>query len=211
MDVNTIIKATDDLKKFETFPIASCVCKACQIHNPECDFDKFYDDCKLHMVEVGHQAGLDDTIIDTYYYNQCMSETLDMFGVLELYHNKPPSEHETLVRRLLTYVCRFKHIDDCLEFEAPVSNVIVKFDNQITCIRHLHRRFIEKLMTIIFVFLWIRCQQPTKLQGNVSARNFPIHQYSGLQTNEYPGNYKVPYDTKTDKIAEVKFDDSHAK
>jgi hypothetical protein len=33
----------------------------------------------------------------------------------------------------------------------------------------------------------------------------------GYEDEEDPGNYKVPYDPKTGKIAEVKFDDSGAK
>jgi hypothetical protein len=79
MDAKTIRKAKEDLKKLETCPIASCVCKACQSHSPECSFKKFYDDCKLHLVEVGLPSGLNDTSMDIDDYNQCMSETLDMY------------------------------------------------------------------------------------------------------------------------------------
>jgi hypothetical protein len=46
MDANTIRKANEDLKKLETCPIASCVHKACQSHNPECSFEKFYDELR---------------------------------------------------------------------------------------------------------------------------------------------------------------------
>jgi hypothetical protein len=51
---------------------------------PECDFEKYYDDCKLYMMDVDRQAGMYDIIMDTNDSIKCMSETLDMFGLLEL-------------------------------------------------------------------------------------------------------------------------------
>jgi hypothetical protein len=212
MDANTITKAKEDLKKLETCPIASYVCKACQSHNPECSFEKFYDDCKLNLMDVGRQAGLNDTSMDTDYYSQCMSETLDMFGVLELYHNKPLSEQKTLVRRLLIYVCRFKHIDDCLAFEASVSNAIVKVDNQTPCILHLHKRVIEKIMTMICCVSLDEVSTTNKAaRKRQCKKNAQYINTLAYGNDDDPGNYKVPYDTKTCKIAEVKFDDSRAK
>jgi hypothetical protein len=72
-DANTLRKAKSDLKKLQTCPIASCVRNACQSNNPECDFEKLYGDCKLQMVDVRYQAGLDDSSMDTDDQHQCMS------------------------------------------------------------------------------------------------------------------------------------------
>jgi hypothetical protein len=79
MDAQTIGNANSYLKKLQTCPVASCFCNACQSHSPGCYFEKFYDDCKIHLMDVGHQAGMDDSSMNTYDYNKCMSETLDMF------------------------------------------------------------------------------------------------------------------------------------
>jgi hypothetical protein len=135
-----------------------------------------------------------------------------MFGVLELYHSKPHSAQKTLVSRLLRCVCRFKLIDDCLTFEAPVSKAIVKVENKIPCMLHLHKKVIEKLITIFFC---VSLDEVSTI--NKAARKYQcnkIAQYINslaYSTADDPGNYKLNYDTKSGKIAEVKFDDSHAK
>jgi hypothetical protein len=88
----------------------------------------------------------------------------------------------------------------------------VKVDNQIPCILHVHKRVLDKLMTMIFCVSLDEVSTTNKAARKRQCKN--IAQY--INTLAYgndddPENYKVPYDTKTGKIAEVKFDDSRPK
>jgi hypothetical protein len=64
---------------------------ACRRHESQGNFEEFYAACKLHLVNVGRQVGIDDDILDNSlnpdYYEQCVSETLDMMGLFQHYHN----------------------------------------------------------------------------------------------------------------------------
>jgi hypothetical protein len=88
----------------------------------------------------------------------------------------------------------FKHIDYCLEFEASVSNTIVKVDNKFPCILHLQKIVIEKLKTTIFC---VSLDEVPTSSKAARKRNYKkIAEYTN--TLDYasagdPGNFKVPY------------------
>jgi hypothetical protein len=42
-------------------------------------------------------------------------------------------------------LCKHVYMYDCRAFEESASQTIVKVDNQINCLLHLHKRVIEKL------------------------------------------------------------------
>jgi hypothetical protein len=48
------------------------------------------------------------------------------------------------------YVQRFKYIYDCILFEESVASALVKVNNCVPCILHLHKCVIEKLMTMVY-------------------------------------------------------------
>jgi hypothetical protein len=110
--------------------------------------------CKLHLVNAGRQVGIDDDIVDTSLdpddYDQCLSATLDMMGLLEHYHNAPKALTKATLKNILYYVCWFKYIYDCIAFEETVARALVKVDSCVPCILHLHKRIIDKLMTMVY-------------------------------------------------------------
>jgi hypothetical protein len=67
-------------------PIASHGIQACRAHVSGGNFEAFYAACKVHLINVGSQVGIDDDVLDKGLdldeYDQCISETLDMLGVV---------------------------------------------------------------------------------------------------------------------------------
>jgi hypothetical protein len=112
-------------------PIASDVIQTCRAYVSSGNFKAFYDDCKLHLINVGHQVGIADDVLDQGLYldeyDQCTSETLEMLGVLEHYNNDTFDLKKRVVRKILFYVQRFKYITDCLVFEESVAPALVKW------------------------------------------------------------------------------------
>jgi hypothetical protein len=102
-------------------PIASHVMQAYRAHVSGGNFEAFYDACKLHLINVGSQVGIDDYVLDKGLdldeYEQVTSYTLDMLGVLEHYNNETFALKKKVVRNIFVYVQRFKYITDCLTFE----------------------------------------------------------------------------------------------
>jgi hypothetical protein len=76
MDARTVQEAKLDSARLERCPISSRVMHACRRHDSRGDFDKFYATCKLHLVNVGRQVGIDDDILNTSLipddYGQCV-------------------------------------------------------------------------------------------------------------------------------------------
>jgi hypothetical protein len=216
MDAQAVQRAKIELVQLQMCPIASHVMQACRAHGSGGNFEAFYAACKVHLINVGRQVGIDDDVLDKGLdldeYDQCMSETLDMLGVLEHYNNDTFDLKKKVVRKMLFYVQRFKYITDCLAFEESVATALVKVDNCVPCILHLHKRIIEKLLTMVFCASLDEISTSNKAARKRQAKK--ISEYINTiayGTPEDPGNYQVPFDSKTGKIAEVKFDDSRAK
>jgi hypothetical protein len=108
----------------------------------------------VRLINVWRQVGIDDDVLDKGLdldeYYQCISETLDMLGVLEHYNSGTFDLKKKVLRKILYCVQRFKYITDCLAFEESVATDLVKVDKCVPCILHLHKRIIEKFMTMVF-------------------------------------------------------------
>jgi hypothetical protein len=118
------------------------------------NLEAFYDAWKLHLINVGRQVGIDYDVLnkglDLDWYDQCTSEKLDMVGVFWHYNNDTFDLKKKVVRKMLFYVQRSKYITYCLAFEESVATALVKVDNFVPFILHLHKRIIEKLSTMVF-------------------------------------------------------------
>jgi hypothetical protein len=108
IDDYDIAHAKEELARLDRCPIASIFGCACALQTGGCqDYYKLYQQCKLHIVKTGRQAGIDDDIdqhklIYPYEYDLLLKETLDLFGVLESVHKKQPKDMKKLARVLLT-------------------------------------------------------------------------------------------------------------
>jgi hypothetical protein len=183
------------------------------------NYYNIYNDCKLHLVRTGHQAGIDDDIgsagvapINQYEYEQLLSEMLDKLGILSSVHKLEVPKKKCLARVMLTCLAHISRCKDVLSYESSVLHAMVLAENKVPCILHLHKGVMEKSISMIYSISLdevsrtnknARKRQAGKISGiiNVSAFGRPGD----------PGTYKVPFDPKTGKVREVKFDDSHAK
>jgi hypothetical protein len=216
MDAQAVQRAKLELARLQMCPIASHVIQACRVYVCGDNFEALYAACKLHLINVGRQVGIDDDVLDKGLdldeYDQCTSETLDMLGVLEHYNNDTFDLEKKFVRKLFVYIQRFKYITDCLAFEESAATAHVKVENCVPCILHLHKRIIEKLITMVFCVSLDDISTINKTAIKCQAKK--ISEYINTMaygTPEDPGKYQVPFDSKTRKIAEVKFDYSRAK
>jgi hypothetical protein len=82
---------------------------------------------------------------------------------------------------MLNFVVRFSYCFYCIVFEKSVLQYMVEVDNQVPCILHMHKRKI-----------------------------IDINNKSAFGTVDDPITYKVPFDSKTGTVADLKFDDSRA-
>jgi hypothetical protein len=78
IDAYAIAHANEELARLNRCPIASIVRRACALQTGGCqDYYKPYQQCKLHIVKTGRQAGIDDDIdqhkpLEPYEYNQLL-------------------------------------------------------------------------------------------------------------------------------------------
>jgi hypothetical protein len=91
MDAQAVQRAKIELARLQMCIIASHVMQACRAHVSGGNFEAFYAACKVHLINVGRQVGIDDDFLekglDLDEYDQYISETLDMLGVLDHYNN----------------------------------------------------------------------------------------------------------------------------
>jgi hypothetical protein len=134
MDAHAVQRAKIELARLQMCKIASHVMQACRVHVSGGNFEAFHAACKLYLINVGCQVGIDDDVLDKGLdldeYDQCTSETLDMLGVLENYNNDTFDLKKKFVRKMFVYVQRFKYITDCLAFEeSAAATAHVKVEN----------------------------------------------------------------------------------
>jgi hypothetical protein len=110
------------------------------------------------------------------------------------------------LKKMMHYVCRFKYTYDCIAFEETVARALVKVDNRVPCIFHLHKRIIERLITMVYsAFL-----DEVSTSNKASIKRQAIKTAGFINTIVYgdeedPGNNKLPFDLKTGKPTEISF------
>jgi hypothetical protein len=168
----TIEKAIFELERLKTFPIASCLRHCCREHNADSDFHFFYRDaCKVHLRNVGRQAGIDDdTKMKKDDYEDLLDDTLSAFGLIDFHHSSELVEKKEVVRKMLNFVVSFRYCFDCIAFEKSVLQSMVEVDNQFPCIFHMHKRILENIMTMVYCLLWMKFQQVTRKPGRNKPR-----------------------------------------
>jgi hypothetical protein len=53
-----------ELARLQICPIASHVIQACRAHVSGGNIEAFYAACKVHLINVGRQAGIDDDVLN---------------------------------------------------------------------------------------------------------------------------------------------------
>jgi hypothetical protein len=157
LNVWCIREAKLELARLARYPVEQHVLRACISGGIAGDYYHFYNGCKLYLVNMGRQEGIDDGIsttggtpINQYDYEQMFLETLEKLGVLTSFHGMLFPGQKSLARVMLTHLARIFRCKDVISYDFYVVNLMVLADNQVSCLLYVHKRVMEKIMSMIY-------------------------------------------------------------
>jgi hypothetical protein len=158
-------------------PVEQHIARACV----DGEYHHLYNECKLHLVKMGYQAGIDDDAlatgdspIDQYEYEQLLIAALDKLGVLTSVHCMSVLEKTHLARIMLMRLARIVRYKDLLSYEASVSNAMVLAENQLPYILHFHKRVMKKIMSMIYSISLGEISTTTKTRESAKQERYQI-------------------------------------
>jgi hypothetical protein len=144
-------------------------------------------------------------------YQQVVLKTLNALGVGVKYAHALLPDQVKAVRHSLSHKCKMCRWTDASRFNNIVAADIMNIENAMPCILHLHKRVIEKIVSLVFL------RSLSEQESNKAAR-FRHTVLVGNWLNEKafgepndPGTYSIPMDKNTGELGEVKFNDNYAK
>jgi hypothetical protein len=165
----------------------------------------------LHLVPVGVAPGLYVPMVDTMHYNKFLNDTLILFDIVNAACITTVPERDSLIEKYLFRLCRLKKYLDVLSYEARMAASKSKPHNTIPCVLHMHKRMIEKLISMLLK------EALHKASPSNKAMCFRKTQDIGKQVNtiafgtvEKPGRYKVQFDNVKGVLLEIIFNDKWA-
>jgi hypothetical protein len=114
-------------------------------------WEMMYNKCSIHLSEDGVEIIINNPsgLVFTAY-QQAVLKSLKNLGLGQKYaHAEFPEQVEGL-RTHLTLVCRMMALT---RFKHSVSTEMVIIDNDMPCILHLHKRLMEKILSLIMLKL----------------------------------------------------------
>jgi hypothetical protein len=113
---------------------------------------------------------------------------------------------------MLTCLECISRCKDVLAYESSVLHAMVLVKNQVLCILHLHKKFMDNIMSMIYSIYLDEVSTTNKnARKRQAGKISEIINVSALCKPSDPGTYKVQFYPRTGKVGEVKFDDSHTK
>jgi hypothetical protein len=180
--------------------------------NPkECPWATLYSMSPLHLVPVGVAPGLHVHMVDTRRYNKLINDTLILFDLLNSDGVTTVPKHVNLIEKYSFILSRLKKYHDVLSYEARTAASKSKPIDAIPCVLHMHKRMLEKLVSMLFKEA-LHEAGPSK-----KAIRFRKAQDIAKQVNtiafisvEKPGRYKAPFDKVKGVLLEISFNDEWA-
>jgi hypothetical protein len=119
--------------------------------NPiECPWATLYSMSPLHLVPLGVDTGLYVYMVDTSRYNKFINDTLILFDLVNSDGVTTVPERVSLIEKYLFRLCRLKKYHDVLSYKARTAASKSKPIDAITCVLHMHKRMIEKCVSMLF-------------------------------------------------------------
>jgi hypothetical protein len=118
-------------------------------------WDARYAACDLHLVDVGTKAGVvdvpDENLEPKKYatYLENVVTTLSMLGLVVAPKTSFKRKRNYIIRAL-RIMRKCAHFHDAFTFGESVRGSYSKVENQVPCVLHLHKRMIEKVLTLLF-------------------------------------------------------------
>jgi hypothetical protein len=116
------------------------------------DWEAFYADCSLHLMGVGEMPSICDTgeDDDEVQYLVNVQETMCHLDILHLTGpNANIDVKEEVTKKALQAVCLFVYRQRVLYFSKKGIHAMGSLEDTITCILHLHKRVIERVIDML--------------------------------------------------------------
>jgi hypothetical protein len=106
-----------------------------------------YNKCSIHLAEDGVAIIIDNPSgLGFPAYQQAVLKTLNTLGVGQKYALAEFPEQVEVLRTHLALMCRMMALTDVARFKYSVSTAMMKIENAVPCILHLHKRLMEKIL-----------------------------------------------------------------
>jgi hypothetical protein len=118
------------------------------------NWQQYYIACDLHLVAIGATASVQRVPkkADNAPYARLLdsiAKTLSTLGIICGTNTSLKSKRKSIVNAL-QIIYRYAYYNDAIAFGESVIESFSKVDNQICCVLHLHKRVIEKVITLFF-------------------------------------------------------------
>jgi hypothetical protein len=111
-----------------------------------------YTKCSIHLVEDGVAIIIDNPSgLGFPAYQQAVLKTLNTLGLGQTYARAEFPEQVEVLRTHLALVCQMMALTDVARFKHSVSTAMIKIENAVPCILHLHKRLMEKILSLIML------------------------------------------------------------
>jgi hypothetical protein len=115
-----------------------------------CPWEHMCNERDLRLVHVGIRPGLFDPM-EVARRDQLVQQTLLILGLLLEFETKPHLVQRDVVAKVLYKVQRWMYCSDMLKYEAAILMSKSDPSDDVACVLHLHKRVIEKVMTLLFM------------------------------------------------------------
>jgi hypothetical protein len=108
-------------------------------------WEMFYDKCSIHLVADGAAMTIDNlSCLPFVNYQQGILKTLNTLGEGQKYTKADFLDQVEGTRQFLSLVCEMKYSTDVARFKRSVADAMLRNENAVPCVLHLHRRVMEK-------------------------------------------------------------------
>jgi predicted nucleic acid-binding Zn-ribbon protein len=175
-------------------------------------WEMLYNKCSIHLVEDGVAIIIDNPSgLGFPAYQQAVLKTLNTLGLGQKYARAEFPEQVEVLRSHLALVCRMMALTDVARFKHSVSTAMMKIENAVPCILHLHKRLMEKILSLIMLKSLAEQEKHKSARLRHAEKMSKILNENAFGCANDPGTYSVPMDEKTGELGEVKFNDGYAK
>jgi hypothetical protein len=171
-----------------------------------------YDKCIIHLVADRAVMTIDNpSRLPFVNYQQGLLKTLNTLGVGKKYAKADFPDQVEGARQFLSLVFEMKYLTEVARFKRSVADAMIINENTVPCVLHLHKRVVEKILSLIFIRSLGEQKKKKAVRLVHSQNKSKWLNTKAFGTVDDPGTYNVPMEYKTGELGEVKFNDGYAK
>jgi hypothetical protein len=179
------------------------------------DWQQYYLACNLHLVPIGikpsvHVVPPKSNTTEHAAYVKNAVRTLITLGITCAPNTSLLKMRKQIVRAL-HIICRYCCYNDALAFGEPVNLSFSKAENQLSCVLHLYKHVIEKLVMLLFTRSMdeLTSKEKNKRVKHIDNLQLLINMIA-LGKPEKPGHWNCPI-KDGQEVGDCSFTDVQAK